>query len=215
MTYTKVHDPWQDLPDRSTPIVAAALDHIEDGIAAVDAQLPPGGVTGQALVKASDNDGDTEWGGIGSVLAADVQFTPAGGLSSTDVQSALAELDARSNSALGAVIGSGEVPVPLGVAGDLEVPFDCTITSSRLFADRTGSIVVNVWKDTYTNFPPTVAGKITASTPPTISSAAKSQDTTLSGWTTALAKGDVLRFNVDSVATIQRVTLSLAVRKTS
>jgi hypothetical protein len=38
---------------------------------------------------------------------------------------------------------------------------------------------------------------------------AKSQDTTLTGWTTAVAAGDILRFNVDSATTVTRVTLSL------
>lgn len=33
MTYTPYHSPWQDFPDLSTPIIAAALDHIEAGIA--------------------------------------------------------------------------------------------------------------------------------------------------------------------------------------
>jgi hypothetical protein len=33
----------------------------------------------------------------------------------------------------------------------------------------------------------------------------------LTGWTTAVAAGDVLRFNVDSVATVTRVVLQLDV----
>lgn len=32
MPYTKVHDPWKDYPDTSTPLTAAALDTFEDGI---------------------------------------------------------------------------------------------------------------------------------------------------------------------------------------
>ena len=80
-------------------------------------------------------------------------------------------------------------------------------------ADQTGSIVVDIWKDTYANFPPTDADSITASAPPTISTATKAQDATLTGWTTSIAAGDILRFNVDSVTSIQRVTLSLKVTK--
>jgi hypothetical protein len=49
---------------------------------------------------------------------------------------------------------------------------------------------------------------------PTLSSAQKSEDTTLTGWTTALSAGDILRFNVDSVAIIARVTLALALTRT-
>jgi hypothetical protein len=35
----------------------------------------------------------------------------------------------------------------------------------------------------------------------------------LTGWTTSISAGDVLRFNVDSVTTCTRVTLSLLVTR--
>lgn len=108
------------------------------------------------------------------------------------------------------VIDGGGSAITTGVKGDIEMPVAWTdIASARLFADQSGSIVVNIWKDTYANYPPTVADKITASAPPTISTATKSEDTTLTGWTKTGSAGDVLRFNVDSVTTIQRVTVSL------
>lgn len=111
------------------------------------------------------------------------------------------------------VIDGGGSAITTGIKGDIEVPFDCVIKSVRMFADQSGSIVVDIWKDTYANFPPTDADSITASAVPTISSAIKSEDTTLTGWTTTLSKGDILRFNVDSVTDIQRVTISLIVDK--
>jgi hypothetical protein len=117
-------------------------------------------------------------------------------------------------SALECVIDGGGAVITTGVKGDLEVPFNCTINSARMFADQSGSIVVNVWKDTYANFPPVVGDKITASAPPTITADDQSQDSTLTGWTTTLSAGDVLRFNVDSVSSITRVTLSLRVTRT-
>jgi hypothetical protein len=106
--------------------------------------------------------------------------------------------------------GGGSVP-STGVKGDISVPYACTITGARMLADQSGSAVVNVWKDTYANYPPTVADKITASAPPTISTATKSDDTTLTGWTTSITAGDTLRFNLDSVTTITRVVLVLTV----
>jgi hypothetical protein len=72
---------------------------------------------------------------------------------------------------------------------------------------------VDIWKDTYANYPPTNADSITASAPPTIATAEKSQDTTLTGWTTSIAAGNTLRFNVDSVTTITRLTVALSVTK--
>lgn len=111
------------------------------------------------------------------------------------------------------VIDGGGNAITTGIKGDLEVPFACVIQSVTLLADQTGSITIDIWKDTYANFPPDNADTITGGNEPAISAAVKDQDATLTSWTTSLAKGDVLRFNVDSVATIQRVTLSLKVNK--
>lgn len=112
------------------------------------------------------------------------------------------------------VIDGGGAVITTGIKGDVMVPFACTINSATLLADQTGSIVVDVWKDTYANAPPTDADSITASAPPTLSSAVKSQDSTLTGWSKTLAAGDVLRFNVDSVSTVTRVSLILSVTRT-
>lgn len=112
------------------------------------------------------------------------------------------------------VIDGGGVAITTGQKGHIRLPFAGTIISAALAADVSGSIVVDIWKDTYANFPPTNADSITASAPPTISSAQKDLDTTLSGWTTAFVAGDFLAFNVDSCTTITRVTLTLTVRRT-
>lgn len=112
------------------------------------------------------------------------------------------------------VIDGGGSTITTGVKGYLEVPFACTITAARMFADQSGSIVVDVWKDTYANYPPVDADSITASAPPTISSTTKSQDTTLTGWTTTVSAGDVLGFNVDSCTSIQRCIVSLRITRT-
>ncbi len=115
------------------------------------------------------------------------------------------------------VIDGGGSTITTGVKGDLEIPFACTIVRATLLADQSGSIVVDIFKCTYAQFDdsthPVSGDKITASAPPTISSATKAQDSTLTGWTTAITAGDILRFNVNSVSTCQRVTLSLKVKK--
>ena len=96
----------------------------------------------------------------------------------------------------------------------MRVPFDCTINNWTIVADASGSIVIDIWKDTYANYPPTDSpDSITASAPPTLSSAAAATSSTLTGWTTSLTKGDILRFNVDSITTCKRVTLALEVTR--
>lgn len=112
---------------------------------------------------------------------------------------------------IGCVIDGGGSAITTGVKADIYIPFACTITAVTMLADQSGSAVIDIWKDAYANYPPTVADTITASAKPTISSAIKSQDTTLTGWTTSVSAGDTLRFNVDSATTITRLTLVLTV----
>jgi len=111
------------------------------------------------------------------------------------------------------IIDNAGTAITTGEKGHLEIPFACTILQATMLADQSGSIVVDIWKDSYANYPPTDADSITASAPPTISAAVKSQDATLSGWTTAVSAGDILAFNVDSCSTITRIVLSLKVKK--
>ena len=66
------------------------------------------------------------------------------------------------------IIGDGVKVISTGVKGFVEIPYDCEITSARLVADAAGSIVVDIWNDTYANFPPTDADSITAAAKPTL-----------------------------------------------
>lgn len=111
------------------------------------------------------------------------------------------------------IIDGGGEAITIGEKGHLSIPFACTISQVTMEADVEGSIVVDIWKDDYEHFPPDNDDSITASAPPTISSAQKSLDATLAGWTKSIAAGDILAYNVDSCATIERVTISLKVVK--
>jgi len=116
------------------------------------------------------------------------------------------------------IIDGGGGVITTGIKGYVPVDFACTIQSVTLLGDQSGSVVVDIWKCTYSAFDPTTtpsaSDKITASAPPTISSAKKSQDSTLTGWTTSISAGDILAFNVNSVTTLTRVTLALKVKRT-
>jgi hypothetical protein len=112
--------------------------------------------------------------------------------------------------------GGGSVITTGAKKAYLTVPYAGTITSWTILGDASGAIVLDVWKDTYANFPPVVGDSITASAKPTVTaSATKATSSTLTGWTTSVAAGDVLEVNVDSVATFTKVTLDLAVTRTS
>ena len=134
-------------------------------------------------------------------------------------------LTAEEMAALGEGILDGELIVTLYEGGSVlstgtkkiyvPIPYNCTIQLVTLLADQSGSVVVDIWKDTYANFPPTVADSITAAAKPTLSGAIKSQDSTLTGWTKILNKGDILEFNIDSAATITKLIIAIEYLKTS
>jgi hypothetical protein len=113
--------------------------------------------------------------------------------------------------AVGVTFDGGGSALSVNSKADIRVPYSATISSVTMLADQVGSAVVDIWKDTYANFPPTVADSITAAAKPTIAADDQSVDSTLTGWTTAITANDCLRFNVDSCSTITRLTLILAV----
>jgi len=115
----------------------------------------------------------------------------------------------NSEATIEVVIGDGVNAITTGVAGDFEVPFNFVPTGWTIVADASGSIVVDLWKDTYANFPATVADTVTGTEKPTLSAAQKNQDLTLSTWGTSWTKGDWVRVNVDSTATVKRVIISI------
>jgi hypothetical protein len=106
--------------------------------------------------------------------------------------------------------GAGSVPTT-GSKGFCQMPYAGTITGWTILADVSGSCVVTVKKSDYSTFPTT--SSIVASAKPTLSSAQKAANTTLTGWTTGLASGDILEFNLDSVTTCKRIMLKIQITK--
>ncbi len=100
-------------------------------------------------------------------------------------------------------------PIQPGSHCSIQVTKGFTLVSWTLISDETGSIQIDVWRDTFANFPPTDADTITGSNEPAITSDNKNTDTTLTGWSTLVADGDILKFSVDSVTDIKRATLIL------
>lgn len=126
----------------------------------------------------------------------------------------LSATGASSTGSFGITIDGGGSAITTGLKGFVRVPYNCTITGWEIYADQTGSVVIDVWKDTYANFPPTSLDSIAGSEKPTLSSTQKNQDTSLGTWTTSVTAGDVIAFNVDSATTVTRVNLSINVTKT-
>ncbi len=102
--------------------------------------------------------------------------------------------------------GAGST-ITTGIKARVTVPFPCTLSAATMLADQTGSIVIDVWKAAYGSYPPSVANTIVASAPLTISSANKSQDLTLAGWTKSVSAYDTFIFNVNSATSITQVNV--------
>ena len=110
------------------------------------------------------------------------------------------------------IIDGGGSAITTGVKGFVEIPFAMEIEGWTILGDQSGSIVVDVNRSTFAGFP--TLSSIAGTELPTLSSAQKNQDLSLTTWTTSIAGGDILEFQVDSVATVQRVTVALRGRKT-
>lgn len=128
-------------------------------------------------------------------------------------------------------IGNGvSTPATGALPTGLKIPWPGRIDCWTLEADATGSIVLDIWKDTFANYPPTVADTIITAGKPTLSSVRKNSGyvwtgsgTPASQWPGAVLLGPKapddqnaesrLLLNIDSVATIKQVLLTLRVQK--
>jgi hypothetical protein len=91
----------------------------------------------------------------------------------------------------------------------LSIPFSGTITGWTVLSSVSGSIEVAFWKDTYANYPPTVADNI-FSPNPSLTSTNKNQAT---GLNIAVAAGDIIIPNVVSVTTCTNVTIAIQITR--
>lgn len=109
------------------------------------------------------------------------------------------------------IISGGGSAITTGSKGFIAVDYAATITGATLLADQSGSIVVDIQSGTYAAFP--TNSSICAAAKPTLSAAQKSQNTTLTGWTTSITAGNILEFVVDSASTVTQVTVVLTVTR--
>ena len=120
------------------------------------------------------------------------------------------------------MVDGGGSALTSGVKIRYLIPYNCQIVSDGSAAwevglDQTGSIGFDLWVDTYANYPPTNADRISGSLGsqnPRVSSAVKASSTALTGWTVNLVKGTWLFIAIDSVTTATWATLGLHVKKT-
>jgi len=104
--------------------------------------------------------------------------------------------------------------ITTGFKGSVTMPYNGTITSWTIIGDQTGSTAVDIYKTTYAVYPGSVANSITGGNDITLTNQSKNTNSTLTGWSTSFSAGDIMQFNVDSVSTLNKITITLLTTKT-
>lgn len=99
-----------------------------------------------------------------------------------------------------------------GKVAYLRVPFTCTIMAWSIQVD-TGTATVDIWRVPNGSAVPTNSNSITASATPAISSGTAVRSTTLTGWNTAVAAGDIVGIALENVTAASFVNLNVECRQ--
>jgi hypothetical protein len=113
------------------------------------------------------------------------------------------------------VLDGGGTTITAGVKTDLRIDFRCVVTSWTLLLDQSATIRVDVWRDSYGNYPPVAGDSMPGAAgdrPQTVAAAKGSGSATAWDFTTIVA-GDTLRLNVDLNDAATRATLVLKARR--
>ena len=91
--------------------------------------------------------------------------------------------------------------ITAGPKSDIKLPYGMHITNWSLFAGQTGTVYIDLWKSTFDNYPPTVAGSMHAgATGPCIVGGIKSSGTTNAWYGATGAYTDIIRVSVGGVS---------------
>lgn len=126
--------------------------------------------------------------------------------------------DIPSNLRIGGVsfpISGGGAPISTGSKGTFRIPYAGTITACILSTmTDNSSVTLTLKKCTQASFPGSLVS-IVAAAKPTLTNANTSIDSTLSGWTTSVAAGDLFEVIVDTIdGTLADFTIALDITKT-
>ena len=114
---------------------------------------------------------------------------------------------------IGITFDGGGSPPTAGSVGYVVAQFAGTVDRWDIVGDASGSAVVDVWKSA--GAIPTDANRIAGTEKLTLSAQQLASDTSITTWSsTAIAVGDVLGFELESVATCTRVTAQVRISET-
>jgi len=103
--------------------------------------------------------------------------------------------------------------ITVGSKGYVSMPYNGYMTDWQLVANDSGNLQIDVKGASFSNFPTTTS--ITGGNYIGMTSSQKASDSTLPGWSTSFAKGDVFEFVVVSCSIITKFSVFIATVKTS
>ncbi|MCK9371351.1 hypothetical protein M0R04_15665 [Candidatus Dojkabacteria bacterium] len=110
------------------------------------------------------------------------------------------------------IMDNGGSLITTGIKGDFKIPYNCKITKAGIYTkNASGAILIDcsLWKNIPSLFPPSGANLISSGATLRLSGAIIKEDSTLTGWTTDLSGGDIVRVNVNSITAISGATIYL------
>jgi hypothetical protein len=110
-------------------------------------------------------------------------------------------------------VGFAGVPISSGqITLGHRLQFNGSIENYTVFANVTGSVLIDVKKGSYTNYPNLTS--ISSTNPIQINNNIKNEDYTLSSWTKTFSSGDIVQFCVTSGnGSINQLQISLGILK--
>lgn len=139
----------------------------------------------------------------------------SGGDNEISASAICVHINAKQQMAITLSLTTDESELEVGFKGFFRAPYSGTIVGYTLIADASCSAIVDVWKATYANYPPTNANSICNGHEPALTTANKGEVTDVSNWSSvAITKGDIIAFNLDSVSGCTFLSLSLHIEQT-
>ena len=111
----------------------------------------------------------------------------------------------------GVVFDGGGSILTIGSQADVVIPYNLTITGWTILGDVGGTASIDIWSAPYESYPPTISNTIIGATgtKPGLSGSIKGQSSSLDSWSTGISAGNIVRFNLDSITTQTRISLTV------
>jgi hypothetical protein len=125
----------------------------------------------------------------------------------------LPSFSSTTSGSFGININGGLNAISTGFKGYVKMPYDGTINGWTIMGSVSGSVSIDIWKDSESNFPPTSGDTITGGNYPSLSNQIINSDNVLTGWVTGFSTNDIFAFNVLSVSGVTNINLTINVTK--